>query len=162
MAPCRGFAPGSTDFLVSPGAPVVLYREVPMAKKHPHRPSTPSDIVQILGPIDDRVIAQIVGVQATAEEVDEPFRRWRGYCCLSRLGSAVKSGRKALPWSGGVGKQREVTHGKIQRMGSQPRPFVGKPATSQFGTTPSCRSGDRKSAYSRNSDVRVNGCDRSL
>ncbi len=42
-----------------------------MARKHPHRPATPSDIVQILGPIDDGVIAQIVGAQATAEEVEQ-------------------------------------------------------------------------------------------
>jgi len=42
-----------------------------MARKHPHRPVTPSDIVQILGPIDDSVIAQIIGAQATAEEVEQ-------------------------------------------------------------------------------------------
>jgi hypothetical protein len=42
-----------------------------MVRKHPHRPVTPSDIVQILGPIDDSVIAQIIGAQATAEEVEQ-------------------------------------------------------------------------------------------
>jgi hypothetical protein len=42
-----------------------------MARKHPHRPVTASDIVQVAGPIDDSVIAQIIAVGATAEEVKE-------------------------------------------------------------------------------------------
>ncbi len=40
-----------------------------MARRHPHRPATPSEIVGILGPIGDSVIAQIVSVQPTPEEV---------------------------------------------------------------------------------------------
>jgi len=42
-----------------------------MARRHPHRPATPSEIAQILGPIGDGVIAQIMSVQATPEEVEQ-------------------------------------------------------------------------------------------
>lgn len=42
-----------------------------MARKHPHHPATAGDIVEIVGPIDDGVIAQIIATGATAEEVRE-------------------------------------------------------------------------------------------
>ncbi len=42
-----------------------------MARKHPHHPATASDIVEIVGPIDDSVIAQIIATGATLEEVRE-------------------------------------------------------------------------------------------
>jgi hypothetical protein len=44
-----------------------------MGRKHPHHPATASDIVQIVGPIDDSVIVQIIAVKATAEEVKEAY-----------------------------------------------------------------------------------------
>ncbi len=42
-----------------------------MTRKHRHRPATASDIVQIVGPIDDRVIAQIIAAGATVGDVTE-------------------------------------------------------------------------------------------
>jgi len=42
-----------------------------MSRKHGHHPATVSDIVRILGPIDDGVIAQIIAVGATIEDVAE-------------------------------------------------------------------------------------------
>ncbi len=42
-----------------------------MARKHPHHAATASDIVQIVGPVDDGVIAQIIATGATAEDVKE-------------------------------------------------------------------------------------------
>lgn len=42
-----------------------------MPRKHPHRPATAGDIVQIVGPIDDDVVAQIIATGATAEDVTQ-------------------------------------------------------------------------------------------
>jgi hypothetical protein len=42
-----------------------------MSKKHAHQPATASDVVQIVGPIDDKVIARVIATGATAEEVTE-------------------------------------------------------------------------------------------
>jgi hypothetical protein len=42
-----------------------------MTRKHPHHPATAGDIVAILGPIDDSLIAEISATGATAEEVRE-------------------------------------------------------------------------------------------
>jgi hypothetical protein len=42
-----------------------------MTRKHPHHPATAGDIVAIVGPIDDSVIARIVAIGATVEEVRE-------------------------------------------------------------------------------------------
>ena len=42
-----------------------------MTRKHPHHPATAGDIVEVVGPIDDSVIAQIIAIRATAEEVRE-------------------------------------------------------------------------------------------
>jgi hypothetical protein len=42
-----------------------------MTRKHPHHPATEGDIVAILGPIDDSLIAEISATGATAEEVRE-------------------------------------------------------------------------------------------
>jgi hypothetical protein len=46
-----------------------------MPRKHPHRPATGSDVVQILGPLDDGMIAQILATGATSEEITEA-RAW--------------------------------------------------------------------------------------
>ena len=37
----------------------------------PHQPATAGDIVQIVGPIDDRVIAEIIATGATVSDVTE-------------------------------------------------------------------------------------------
>ncbi len=42
-----------------------------MTRKHPHHAATEGDIVAILGPIDDSLIAEISATGATAEEVRE-------------------------------------------------------------------------------------------
>ncbi len=42
-----------------------------MGRKHPHRPATASDIVRIVGPIDDHVIAEIIAAGATVGDVAE-------------------------------------------------------------------------------------------
>jgi hypothetical protein len=42
-----------------------------MTRKYPHHPATAADIVAILGPIDDSLIAEISATGATAEEVRE-------------------------------------------------------------------------------------------
>ena len=42
-----------------------------MTRKHPHHPVTAGDIVAILGPVDDSLIAEISATGATAEEVRE-------------------------------------------------------------------------------------------
>jgi hypothetical protein len=50
---------------------VISRREVDMTRKHPHHPVTAGDIVRIVGPIGDSVIAQIIATGATAEEVTQ-------------------------------------------------------------------------------------------
>ena len=42
-----------------------------MTRKHSHHPATAGDIVAILGPVDDSLIAEISATGATAEEVRE-------------------------------------------------------------------------------------------
>jgi hypothetical protein len=42
-----------------------------MGRKHPHHPATATDIVRIVGPIDDRVIAEIIAAGATVGDVTE-------------------------------------------------------------------------------------------
>lgn len=42
-----------------------------MTRKHPHHAATAGDIVRIVGPIDDGIIAQIIATGATAEDVAE-------------------------------------------------------------------------------------------
>ncbi len=70
-----------------------------MSRKHPHRIATASDIVQIVGPIDDSVIAQIIATGATAEEVKEAhawlstrddFRRIAHEAAESRIGRVYR------------------------------------------------------------------------
>lgn len=66
-----------------------------MARKHPHPPATASDIVQIVGPIDDSVIAQIIATRATAEDVEEAngWLSTRGY--FRRIAHDAAHGRIA-------------------------------------------------------------------
>ncbi len=44
-----------------------------MTRSGAHRPATASEVVQIIGPIDDHIIADIMATGATAAEVTEAY-----------------------------------------------------------------------------------------
>lgn len=66
-----------------------------MSKKRAHRPATASDVVPIIGPIDDKVTARVIATGATPEEVAEAYAWLSSRDYLRRAAHDTAHGRLA-------------------------------------------------------------------